>query len=90
MAFKNQPYFAVRVVLRYSDGSTAQRDYVRGHTRMGRERFTAWSLGDMLILVTEAQLDADKPAEVNLESFSVFEIDFSTVAENRTYRHTSH
>lgn len=44
-----QPPFAVRVVLTHEDGTT-ERVYVRGNTRMGKSRFAAFALGDLLLL----------------------------------------
>lgn len=44
-------FYAVRVVIEDDAGSTYTRDYVRGERHMGRERFAAWALGDLLTLI---------------------------------------
>lgn len=77
-----QPFFAVRVTIAHADGSTSTRDYVRGETRMGRARFEAFALGDLLMLVT-------KPGSDPI-SWSVTPVTFATVQENRQFHHTTH
>ena len=78
---KLQPFFAVRVVITHDDGSSTQRDYVRGETRMSVDRFGQWALGNMLALVS----DGETPITWTIEA-----IDFETVRQNRMYHHTSH
>lgn len=75
-----QPFYAVRVVLYHADGSSSQRDYVRGDQHMGRAAFAAFALGDMLLL-TDSHHDV---------SWTVTEVDFETVRQNRLYHHTTH
>jgi hypothetical protein len=77
---KLQPFFAVRVVLTYEDGSTVQRDYVRGQQHLGRERFVSFALGDLIRTV----------GQVAFSDMTVEEIDFQTVLQNRRYQHTTH
>lgn len=80
-----QPFFAVRVVVYHDDGSTSQRDYVRGARHMGRSTFASWALGDMLRLVTGDTLGTTSPVR-----FDIVEVDFVTVQQNRIYGHTTH
>lgn len=78
---KRQPFYAVRVVVRQADGSTATRDYVRGETRMSVDRFSQWALGNLLSLVSTG----DAPI-----TWAVHSIEPATVHENRRYHHTTH
>ena len=80
-ATARQPFYAVRVVVTHDDGSSSQRDYVRGETRMGRDTFGQFALGNMLSLVS----DGSTPVLWTVEA-----IDFETVRENRQYHHTTH
>jgi hypothetical protein len=87
-----QKYFAVRVVIIHEDGSSTQRDYVRGETRLGRDKFAAWALGDMLSLVTGHQRPeqgADWSGEP-IQRWRVYEVTGEQVAENRRFHHTTH
>ena len=80
---KTQPFFAVRVsIYNQEDGTVSTRDYVRGETRMGQQRFAAFALGDMQMLVN--------PEGSVQNTWLVTEIDFNTVKENRQYSHTTH
>ena len=80
---KTKPFFAVRVVLDDREGSTFTRDYVRGEQRMGKLTFTSWAVGDFIGIISEGTYQGVQVA-------NVFEIDHSTVVENRRYQHTSH
>jgi hypothetical protein len=87
---KSQPFFAVRVVVHHEGGSS-QRDYVRGETRMSKQRFASWALGDMIALVTmRPQRDGTWFSDDEITEWSVTEIDPQTVHENRRYSHTTH
>jgi hypothetical protein len=77
---KTQPFYAVRVVLTYPDGSTVQRDYVRGQTHLGKDRFDSFALGDLIRTV----------GQVAFSDMTVTEIDFEMVRQNRQFGHTSH
>jgi hypothetical protein len=46
----SQPFYAIRVTLYDETGSIVERDYVRGETRMGRARFAAFALGDLILI----------------------------------------
>lgn len=72
-----QPFFAVRVVIEHTDGSSTQRDYVRGAQHLGKDRFASFALGDMLHLVT-------RPKD-GIVSWKVEEVDFETVRQNRIH-----
>lgn len=76
-----QPFYAVRIVIRDADGQTSTRDYVRGETRMSREKFSAFALGDMICLVSS-------PGDTI--TWNAHEISWETVKENREYHHTTH
>lgn len=79
---QSQKFFAVRVVIRYAGGSTAQRDYVRGEWRIGQARFASWALGDLLrMVIGDGGL---------VEGFDVVEIAPEQVYDNRRYHHTTH
>lgn len=76
---KQQPFLALRVTLEV-DGSTITRDYVRGQTRMGLERFGAFALGDLIALTDSRKI----------ENWTIEEVTFEQVADNRKFHHTTH
>lgn len=80
-----QPFYAVRVVLTDKGGSSFQRDYVRGETRMGKDSFNRWALGDFIYVIGGAHMDGDF-----LDTYKIIEIDGAAVAENSRYKHTTH
>lgn len=74
------PFFAVRVVIEHDSG-TSTRDYVRGNWSIGKDRFLAFAVGDMVRVVG----GFDEVVKIRYE-----EVDFNTVRENRQYDHTTH
>lgn len=63
-----QPYFAVRVTVFHEGGSTTTRDYVRGNTRMGRAKFEAFAVGDLILLIAPDGPFTVSVADVGLEA----------------------
>jgi len=73
----DQPFFAVRVVVHYDNGGSTERDYVRGQQRMGKDRFAAFALGDLLML-TEA-------GQTSPVTWSITEIDSASLHQFRNH-----
>lgn len=77
----DQPWFAIRVAIKREDGSSVQRDYVRGQKHVGMNAFVAFAIGDLLMLVDAL----DEQVSVHVE-----EVDLIQVQQNRRYNHTTH
>lgn len=87
-----QPFFAVRVVIKWSDGNSTERDYVRDSSHhVGRAAYEAFAVGDLIGLVSGGFVKpTDYTRQQGIRWITVEEISMATVIENRKYHHTSH
>lgn len=85
-------FYAVRVVIWWSDGSATQRDYVRGLKRLSQQDFDSFAVGDMIQLINQGfDTPFGSPTHrLGITRVTVEEIDRVTVVENRKYKHTTH
>jgi len=71
----SKPY-AIRVVVRMSNGSTAEQPYVRPlSSRMGRETFDSMALGRLLRMLSEW----DDTRGLAVDGWTIYEVDPATV-----------
>lgn len=81
----SKPDFAIRIVVNYVDGSSASRNYVRpNNSRMGREAFRKFALGDMLALVMSGYTDTltYTDAHIDFHSVPITNVEMTTFSSN--------